>query len=227
LLQLGHQLSELRLERTQLGGFLIRREGGILRDFRNLLRDIGILLAHSVNLANGDYTPVPLGGAPARFQSMLKGDTYGAILSSDLYHQAETAGMHSLGDQHQVLPEYPGGVIAVCHDWAEANHEVLVSFLKAWREAGESMQTDSDSAARLVANELGQPVEAARAQLPTSFNRGELNLLGLQSVLDLRNQFGYALPMGPDLATYVDTSFWQATLGGCDPDVVPGSLRQL
>src|SRR5215471_13977787 len=93
-----------------------------------------------------------------------------------------------------------------------ANREVLVSFLKARREAGESMQTDSDSAAQLVANELGQPVETARAQFPTGFNRGELNLVGLQSVLDLRNQFGYALPMGPDLATYVDTSFWQETL---------------
>src|SRR5262249_24124387 len=97
-----------------------------------------ILLAHGVDLANGDYTPVPLGGTPARFQSMLKGETYAAILSGDLYDQAEAAGMHSFGDQRQVLPEYPGGVIAVRRDSAEANHEVLVSLLKAWHEAGES-----------------------------------------------------------------------------------------
>ncbi len=171
-----------------------------------------ILLAHGLDLSNGDYTLVPLGATSARFDSMVNGDTFAAILNPPFNAQADKAGMRSFGDQHEVLPDYPGSVVAVRRDWAEANHDVLVSYLKAWREAGDFTQTDRDAAAQLYANEVNQPLPAAKGLLPARFNNGQINLAGLQSVLDLRNQFGYALPMGPNLDVYVDTSYWQATL---------------
>jgi hypothetical protein len=43
------------------------------------------------------------------------------------------------------------------------------------------------------------------AQLPES---GQLNLAGLQTVLDLRVQFGLTAAMGKDLARYYDESFY-------------------
>jgi hypothetical protein len=38
----------------------------------------------------------------------------------------------------------------------------------------------------------------------------ELNLIGLQSVLDLRTQFGFTLPMGGALDKYCDPSYLTA-----------------
>jgi hypothetical protein len=37
-----------------------------------------------------------------------------------------------------------------------------------------------------------------------------LNLLGLQVVLDLRNQFGFKLPKGDKLPVYYDASYFNA-----------------
>ena len=45
-------------------------------------------------------------------------------------------------------------------------------------------------------------------QLPSN---GRLNLAGLQTVLDLRVQFGLTPPMGKDLAKYYDESFYKQT----------------
>ena len=40
-----------------------------------------------------------------------------------------------------------------------------------------------------------------------------LNLAGLQAVLDLRNQFGFKLPKGDQLPVYYDTTYLNAAKG--------------
>jgi hypothetical protein len=42
---------------------------------------------------------------------------------------------------------------------------------------------------------------------------GNLNLPGLQVVLDLRNQFGFKLPKGDKLPVYYDAAFLNAAKG--------------
>jgi hypothetical protein len=41
-------------------------------------------------------------------------------------------------------------------------------------------------------------------------NTGNLNLAGLQVVLDLRNQFGFKLPKGDKLPVYYDAQYINA-----------------
>jgi ABC-type nitrate/sulfonate/bicarbonate transport system substrate-binding protein len=141
---------------------------------------------------------------------MLKGDTYAAILNPPFNAQALAAGMRPFGDQHDILPQYPGSVIAVRREWAQTHRNELVAYLRAWRQAGEFAQGEPEQAARLFAADADLPTGTAAGLLPVAFNSGRLNLAGLQSVLDLRTQFGYALPMGADLPVFVDDSFWSA-----------------
>jgi len=42
---------------------------------------------------------------------------------------------------------------------------------------------------------------------------GSLNLAGLQSVLDLRIEFGFSLPMGTALAPYYDVNYYREARG--------------
>jgi ABC-type nitrate/sulfonate/bicarbonate transport system substrate-binding protein len=51
-----------------------------------------ILLAHDLDLDRGDYEFVPEGTTILRLESMLRGDTYGGILSTDLESPAQAPG---------------------------------------------------------------------------------------------------------------------------------------
>ena len=56
------------------------------------------------------------------------------------------------------------------------------------------------------------PKEAAESVDELSMT-GNLNLAGLQVVLDLRNQFGFKLPKGDKLPVYYDTTYLNAAKG--------------
>jgi ABC-type nitrate/sulfonate/bicarbonate transport system substrate-binding protein len=116
--------------------------------------------------------------------------------------------MVAFGNQRDVLPDYPGGVLAVRRDWAEANADTLVRFLRAWVHAGQMATADPDAAAATFAEAANLPLGTARSRLPALFNDGALQPAGLQAVLDLRTSYGYALPMGPNLDVYYDTTYY-------------------
>ena len=69
-----------------------------------------------------------------------------------------------------------------------------------------------------AATRLGKPSSrSSSGQIPDKVDErsadGAANLPGLGSVLGLRTQFGYPLPMGNDLAAFLDLSYYQQ-LGG-------------
>jgi ABC-type nitrate/sulfonate/bicarbonate transport system substrate-binding protein len=160
-----------------------------------------ILESHGLQL-DRDYSFVAVGATASRFQALRDRRGYAAILNSPFDAQARAAGMVSFGDQRQVLPDYPGGVLAVRRDWAAENTNDLVAFLRAWVRAGQMAAADPDTAAAALAG--------TGARLPLAFNDGALQPAGLQAVLDLRNLYGYQLPMGPQLERYYDTSYYEA-----------------
>lgn len=166
-----------------------------------------ILLAQGLDLERGDYTLVPVGATQARFASITQGDTVAGILNPPWDARAREAGLRYLGDQREVLPHYPGTVIAVNRTWARANSDLVRGFLRGWRAGRQWVADHPDEAQRLLAAELNVSPEVAADRLHQLLVRPELDLAGLQSVLDLRLQFGYQLPMGPELARYVDRSY--------------------
>ena len=169
-----------------------------------------ILLAHGLEMDRGDYTLLPKGATGHRLESMTQGETYAGVLNPPWDAKANAAGMKRFADQREILPDYPGGVFAVNHHWANENREVVVNYLAAWHRGLRWAQDENNRAEAIgliaEAEKMDEKGAANRLrQLPAD---GRLNLRGLQTVLDLRVQFGLTPPMGEDLAKYYDKSFW-------------------
>src|SRR3954465_11778743 len=64
-----------------------------------------ILLAHDLDLDRGDYSLVAIGTTSLRLQSMARGETYAAIMSSELEAEAQAQGMRRIADHREVLPD--------------------------------------------------------------------------------------------------------------------------
>ncbi len=173
-----------------------------------------LLLSHGLDLNRKDYELVPAGATGHRLESMKRGETFAGILNPPWDAQAAAAGMVRLADHREVLPDYPGGVIAVTLIWAETHRKELTSFLRAWLAGGRWAHdpANREEAISIIGadQKFNRDAAAARlAQLPKDPN---LNLPGLQSVLDLRVQFGLTPPMGKDLKRYYDLTWCQQAL---------------
>lgn len=172
-----------------------------------------ILLSHGLDLERGDYELVAVGGTPLRLESMERGETFAGIMSTDLEARAQAAGLVRLDDQRQVLPDYPGGVFAVTRPWAQQHRDELARFLHAWLAADRWVHANRSAAIELVSASQGTTQEAATRAVDELSPDGALNVPGLQSVLGLRTQFGYPLPMGDDVARFYDASYYQQVVG--------------
>lgn len=169
-----------------------------------------VLLAHGLEMDRGDYTLIAKGTTGYRLDSMIQGETFAGILNAPWDGKAAAAGLVRFADHREVLPNYPGGVYAVSGKWAGENRNLVIKFLRIWNEALRWCQEEKN---RTEAIELVSAVEkvdekgAAQklSQLPKT---GNLNLPGLQSVLDLRVLFKLTPPMGKKLAAYCDENFY-------------------
>ncbi len=166
-----------------------------------------VLLEHGLDLEQGDYSLLPLGAPAARLDSMVKGQTFAGILNPPNDALAAAAGLVYFGDHSEVLPSYPGTVIVVRRDWAAEHRTELEAFLRAWIQAGRFTAANPEQASQLFSRAANVPLEATPSLLPLGFNHGTLNLPGLQSVIDLRTQFGFGLPLGDRLSRFIDPSF--------------------
>jgi ABC-type nitrate/sulfonate/bicarbonate transport system substrate-binding protein len=170
-----------------------------------------ILLAHGLDLERGDYEWVAAGATDKRFESMMRGETFAAILGTPFDAKAEAAGFKRLTDHRELLPDYPGRVLAVNRAWAQSHREDLVRFLRAWLTGIRWVKNPAnrEEAIKLVAEELKLNRQAATESVEELSPTGSLNLAGLQNVLDLRVQFGFKLPMGNSLDRYYNSGYFR------------------
>ena len=172
-----------------------------------------VLLAHGLEMDRGDYTLIAKGTTGYRLDSMIAKETWAGVLNPPWDAKAAAAGMVRFADHREVLPDYPGGVYAVSRKWADEKRDLLLRYLRAWSEAllwcQDEKNRDEAIKVLVVAEKLDGKNAANRLrQLPRD---GRLNLPGLQSVLDLRVQFGLTPPMGKVLDKYYDEKFYLET----------------
>jgi len=170
-----------------------------------------VLLAHGLEMDRGDYTLVAKGTTGHRLESMTRGETFAGVLNAPWDAKAAAAGMMRIADHREVLPDYPGGVFSVGRSWAADSRQILTRFLRAWKDALGWLHKDENraEALKLVAAEEKLDEKGAQRKLAQSPKDGQLNLTGLQTVLDLRVQFGLTPTLGKELKSYVDASFYQ------------------
>jgi ABC-type nitrate/sulfonate/bicarbonate transport system substrate-binding protein len=169
-----------------------------------------VLLAHGLEMERGDYRLMAKGTTEYRLDSMIQAETFAGVLNSPWDAKAAAAGMVRFADHREVLPDYPGGVFAVARKWAVENRDLALRYLRAWNDAlrwAHEEKNRGEALKLIAAEEKLNEKGAARklAQLPAS---GQLNLAGLQCVLDLRVQFNLTPPMGKDVEKYYDESFY-------------------
>ena len=174
-----------------------------------------VLLANGLDMTKGDYELVALGSTGARLASMIKGETFAGVLNPPFDGKALDAGMRRIGDSRDVLPDYPNTVFAVTREWAQKNREMVLGFLRAWLKAGAWVKdpNNREAAIKLVGAELKLNPKQAAESVDELSTTGNLNLPGLQVVLDLRNQFGFKLPKGDKLPVYYDAAYINAAKG--------------
>jgi len=174
-----------------------------------------ILLANGLDMTKGDYELVALGATGARLESMIKGETYAGILNPPFDVKATDAGMRKIGDSKEVLPDYPNTVLAVSREWAQKNRDTLIAYLRAWLKAMSWVKdpANREAAIKMVGAELKLNPKQAADSVEELSATGNLNLPGLQVVLDLRNQFGFKLNKGDKLPVYYDPAYFNAAKG--------------
>lgn len=170
-----------------------------------------VLLAHGLEMERSDYRLLAKGTTEYRLDSMIQGETFAGVLNAPWDSKAAAAGMVRFADHREALPDYPGGVFAVARKWAAENRELALRYLRVWNDALRWAHEgkNREEALKLIASEekLDEKSAARKlAQLPAS---GNLNLTGLQSVLDLRVRFNLTPPMGKDVTKYYDESFYR------------------
>jgi ABC-type nitrate/sulfonate/bicarbonate transport system substrate-binding protein len=172
-----------------------------------------ILLAHGLEMERGDYTLLPKGATGHRLESMNQGESFAGVLNPPWDAKADAAGMKRFADQREILPNYPGGVFAVNRKWANDNRAILIKYLAAWDQGLRWAQDvkNRDEAIELIAEAEKMDEKNAANRLRQLASDGRLNLAGLQTVLNLRVQFGLTPPMGKDLPKYYDESFYNQT----------------
>ena len=172
-----------------------------------------ILLAHGLEMERGDYTLLPKGATGHRLESMNQGESFAGVLNPPWDAKADAAGMKRFADQREILPNYPGGVFAVSRKWANDNRAILTKYLTAWDQGLRWAQDvkNRDETMKLIADAEKMDEKNAANRLRQLPSNGRLNLAGLQTVLDLRVQFGLTPPMGQDLPKYYDESFYNQT----------------
>ncbi len=169
-----------------------------------------VLLDQGLDLNRGDYSLVAVGQTALRLESLKKGETFAAVLSAPFDTQAAAAGFVRLGDSSRALPDYPNTLFAVDRAWAAKERSQLVGFLRAWLAAAKWMRANRDEAIALVGADLKVDPKTAARLIDEVTPNGAINPRALGSTLALRNQFGLTPKMGPDIARYYDTQYFEA-----------------
>ncbi len=180
-----------------------------------------ILLEHGLDLEQGDYELIPVGGTQERLTSMEAGETYAGIMTPPWDDRAAQAGMVKLADYADVLPEYPGNVIAVTQPWLSqpGNRAAAVRFMRAWlRAANWALDpTNFDQGVAILMRRQGITQPAAETLLGTVLADSAPNVAGYRTVLDLRLSFGLTPRPGPALERFYDPSIFAAATAPPSP----------
>lgn len=167
-------------------------------------------------LTPDDYTLVSVGGTKERWESLEAGEHAGSLLNDPFRNFALDAGFRQLETSLDVLDHYQSGTYAACRSWAEENKIRLVAFIRAYLEALEwtldpaNLNQVIDILARRMPDMMPQAVAAAVAEQmkpETGLTPGAvLDMAGIDTVLELRSQYGEPKKALTDPGKYIDLS---------------------
>ncbi len=171
--------------------------------------------------ANGlqprEYSLVPAGGVLERWQALLRGEHAGTLLVTPFELLAQDRGFRLLGNALDVLHRYQGVVGAARRSWAARNRDLLVEFIRAYREALAWLLAPEN-------REEGIQILERNAKFPSTLAQKAFDVLvdpftgfapaaapdfeGIRTVLALRNQYASPHKSLGDPSAYVDLRYY-------------------
>jgi len=178
-----------------------------------------ILADQGVDFRGGDPRLVAVGTTSLRLESMDRGETAAAILTSPHTEQAMARGYRVLGRSLDHLPQYPGPQGGTTRRWAAAHGELLTRFVRAYvaatRWALAPEHREEAIALHVEANGLSR--QNAEDDYASSQPEATINVAGIQTILDLRTALGFLAPPAPPAERFYDVAYWEAATGQRHP----------
>ncbi|HET9296200.1 MAG TPA: ABC transporter substrate-binding protein [Candidatus Binatia bacterium] len=182
-----------------------------------------ILKKHGLELSK-DYTFKAFGNTTKRAEAMSRGEASAAMMSlAD--DEIQKRGFKVLAKAEDYVQHYARGLGATRRDWANKNENLLVRFTRAMIRATdwvtESNHKDEVIAMLMPENRNNKP--RAEAMYEESISprfgfspRSQIDMDGIQSVLQLREIAGLMKPPLPKPEKYVDERFYKKALASLD-----------
>lgn len=173
---------------------------------------------------NRDYTFKAFGNTTARANALSQGEASGAMMSlSD--DEIQKRGFKVLAKAEDYVKHYARGLGATRRDWANANEDLVVRFVRAMIRATDWLQDEKnkDEAIQLLLGETKNNRARAEAMYAQALSqtmgltpRSRIDFAGIRTVLELREVACLMRPPAPKPEKYVDERFYKkalATLG--------------
>jgi ABC-type nitrate/sulfonate/bicarbonate transport system substrate-binding protein len=165
-----------------------------------------ILLEHGL-VSDADYTLVPAGSTPARYQGLLDGLWEAAILNAEGLVRAREAGLPVIEVVSNVIDPYQGGIVAANRGWLADNPRVAVGFLRGFVRGMRWVFEPSHRAAAIALLVDGETTPELAAKVydlnvgPDGLaEQAALSAEGFRNVLALRGEFnGFESPQDIDV----------------------------
>lgn len=175
-----------------------------------------MLAAHGLNFP-GDYKVTETGGVPPRHKALLEGAIDAGLQSVPWNFVAEGAGMNNLGNVIDHVPDWQFVSINANSEWAAANRDLLVRFLRTLLRATEWLYANRAAASEIAAREMPAPIGHAQRAWDHFTGTNALtrdmsvNIKGLEHVIATLRQSGH-LPAGSptDPGFYIDGPYLAA-----------------
>jgi ABC-type nitrate/sulfonate/bicarbonate transport system substrate-binding protein len=182
-----------------------------------------ILKKHGLEL-NRDYTFKAFGNTAKRAEAMSRGEASGAMMSlAD--DEIQKRGFKVLAKSEDYVQHYARGLGATRREWANKNEDLLVRFVRAMIRATDWVtdpKNKEEAIAILIPENRNSKARAAamyEESMSPRFGftpRSQIDMEGIQSVLQLRETAGLMKPPVPKPEKYVDDRFYKKALASLD-----------
>ena len=173
-------------------------------------------------LGENDYTFDKVGSTAQRAQALMENKTAGTILTSPLEVLPESKGYKRLANAVDVIGPYQAVSGVARRSWAKGHAKALEGFIRAYVKGLDwlSDPQNKPEAIALYRKNIPAANEIAAGKAwdalvpgPEGFQKkAKLDLKGVETVLQLRNEFGHPKKPLTDAAKYVDESYYENAL---------------
>jgi ABC-type nitrate/sulfonate/bicarbonate transport system substrate-binding protein len=171
-----------------------------------------------------DYTFKSFGNSTKRAEAMSRGEAWGAMMNLP-DDEIKKRGFKVLARSEEHVLHYARGLGATRREWAAANEELLVRFIRAmiratdWvmdgknKEEAEKLLLPENKGSKARAEEMYEESISPRFGFTP---RSRIDMEGIRMVLQLRETAGLMKPPVPKPEKYVDERFYKKALATLD-----------